>query len=101
VRNRSQRDRSRLGNSPQRFAGPRSYCKLCASLRKESGRGKREKMLFVIAYGLYAEVQPFTLSTSVNLLNGQIVEIIKIVKIVKVVEIVENYKTADRDKFPE
>ena len=55
-------------------------------------------MLFVIAYGLYAEVQPFTLSTSVNLSNGQIVEI---VKIVKVVEIVENYKTADRDKFPE
>jgi hypothetical protein len=58
-------------------------------------------MLFVIRYTLYAEVQPFTLSTSVNLSNGQLVEIIKIVKIVKVVEIEENYKTADRDKFPE
>ena len=61
-------------------------------------------MLFVICYRLYAKSQPFTLSTLVNLSTGQIVKTIKIVKVVeleKVVELVENYKTADRDKFPE
>jgi hypothetical protein len=82
-----------------------SFCPSGLEIREQRSEvsGQCRYPLFVTRYTLYAKYQPFTLSTSVNLSTGQIVKTItiKIVKVLEIVQIVENYKTADRDKFPE